>query len=419
MKTKKKIHYHSDCGFFAGCENMLAVLFNSETLLQQYQISFSFAHSAIYYQGFKRKVLNQFPIYAYTFPALTDYYKLPKWMPLLIRKVIMVCLRFALYIPLMVYEVITLYVLFKKLRPDILHINNGGYPAARSARAAAIAGKLAAVPSILMVVNNMAVGYRHYSRWFDFPVDRLVVKSVDLFVTGSKSAAGQLQSVLGLPADKLTSIHNGISTRLRAETVCETRARLGLTRFDGVIFGVVALLVPRKGHQVLLDAILEISKQSSYSSGSFKVLIEGHGSLRDELRSFVNTYALNDYVEFVGDEKNIVDFMAILDALILPSVADEDFPNVVLEAMSLGKPVIASRLAGVPEQVCEGETGLLVSPRSVEQLALAITQLCNNGPLRKQMGEAAADRFQICFTAEVSIKNYLTLYQSLIERNRL
>ena len=415
----KKIHYHSDCAFFAGCENMLAVLFNSQRLLQKYEVSFSFAYSAIYLQGFKRNVLNKFPIYAYTFPALTDYYKLPNWMPLLIRKIIMACLRLIFNIPLMVYEVITLYLLFRKIKPDLLHINNGGYPSARSALAAAIAGKLAAVPNTLMVVNNMAVDYGHYSRWFDYPIDYLVIKSVDLFVTGSKAAAAQLQSVLALPAHKITSLHNGIPTRLGAENLQETRTRLGLKRFDGVIFGVVALLIPRKGHQVLLDAILIISRQLNDYSKSFKILIEGHGPLHDELVSFVDTNALNDYVKFVGDEKNIVDFMAILDVLILPSVSDEDFPNVVLEAMALGKPVIASRLAGIPEQVSQNETGLLVTPRSAEQLALAITDLYNNEPLRKQMGVAAANKFQNFFTEEVAVENYLKLYQSLFESKKI
>jgi glycosyltransferase involved in cell wall biosynthesis len=408
----KKIHFHSDCSFFAGCENMLAVLFNSERLHKEYQVSFSFAHSALYVQGFEQQVEKRFPIYAFTFPAFTDHYKLSNCIPLLIRKATMACIRLILNIPLIIYEVIVLYVLFRKINPDILHINNGGYPAARSSLAAAIAGKLAAIPSILMVVNNMAVDYKHYSRWFDYPLDRLVVKSVDLFITGSKAAAVQLRSVLDLPINKTISLHNGIANRLSTENLFETRTRLGLSNFDGVIFGVVALLIPRKGHQVLLDAILEISKQVGNGSKCFKVLIEGKGPLREELISFVNANALNEYVEFVGDEKNIVDFMAMLDVLILPSVADEDFPNVVLEAMALGKPVIASRLAGTPEQVSEGATGFLTDPRNVEQLAQAITELSNNAQLRLQMGSAAFNKFQNFFTAEASVENYLTLYQS-------
>ena len=104
--------------------------------------------------------------------------------------------------------------------------------------------------------------------------------------------------------------------------------------------------------------------------------------------------------------------MAMLDVLILPSVADEDFPNVVLEAMAHGKPVIASRLAGIPEQVSEGATGFLTDPRNVEQLAQAITEISNNAQLRLKMGKAASNKFQNFFTAEVSVENYLTLYQS-------
>lgn len=415
----KKIHYHSDCPFFAGCENMLAVLFNSDELRAAYNISFSFRYSAEYVSGYIRRVNSTVPIYPVYFSDISDVSKLPTWIPILGRRIMMKLIMMIIHWPLLVYEIFVLTRLFHKIKPDILHINNGGYPAALSARAAAIAGKIANIPKIVMVVNNLATDYGRISRWSDYPVDRAVVKSVDLFVTGSKAAANQLQSVLALPVNQIIAMHNGIPSRLGSETLSETRTRLGLSSFDGTIFGVVALLIPRKGHQVLLDAILKISKQPSNDSNLFKVLIEGNGPLHDELVSFVNTHALNDYVKFVGDEKNIVDFMALLDVLILPSVAYEDFPNVVLEAMALAKPVISSRLAGVPEQVVDGESGFLVAPRNVEQLALAITELLNNAQLRIQMGHAAASRFEKNFTAEIAIKNYQNLYNSLIEKETI
>lgn len=415
----KKIHYHSDCPFFAGCENMLAVLFNSDELRATYNVSFSFRYSAEYVSGYVRRVNSAVPLYPVYFSDISNVSKLPIWIPILGRRILMKLIMMMIHWPLIAYEVFVLTRLFHKIKPDILHINNGGYPAALSARAAAIAGKIANIPKIVMVVNNLAADYGRISRWPDYPVDRAVVKSVDLFITGSKAAANQLQSVLALPAYKITAMHNGIPSRLGTETLYETRTRLGLSSFDGTIFGVVALLIPRKGHQVLLDAILNISKQPSDSSNLFKVLIEGNGPLHDELVSFVNTHALNDYVEFVGDEKNIADFMTLLDVLILPSVAHEDFPNVVLEAMALAKPVISSRLAGVPEQVVDGETGFLVAPRNVEQLALAITELCNNAQLRMRMGHAAVSRFEKNFTAEIAIKNYQTLYNSLIEKEKI
>ncbi len=393
---------------------MLAVLFNSEALSLGNTITFSYAHSRIYLRGFKARVQKEIKIYGFYFPAFTNYHKLPKWIPLLFRKALMGCTRLLLHGPLMLYEIAVLYFLFLKIKPNILHINNGSYPGARSALAAAIAGKLASVPNVVMIVNNMAVSYGHYSRWVDYPVDLIVCKSVDLFITGSKSAAARLQTVLSLPANKIVSIHNGIDMRPVTETVDETRIRLKLNGFSGVIFGVVALLIPRKGHQVLLEAILIVSMLEDKSPKNFKVLIEGSGPLCGELIEFVNKHKLNEYVEFISDEENIMNFMSMIDVLVLPSIADEDLPNVVLEAMALSKPVIASSIAGIPEQIVDGKTGFLVEPRNVTQLAESIIKLSNNEVLRGNMGRAAFSRFESFFTADIALKNYLKQYESLL-----
>ena len=110
--------------------------------------------------------------------------------------------------------------------------------------------------------------------------------------------------------------------------------------------------------------------------------------------------------------------MKILDVLILPSVTYEDFPNVVLEAMALGKPVVSTRLAGVPEQINDGETGILVAPNNFEELAKAITELCDNAELRSHMGLAAIRKFKEKFTAEIAVKNYMNLYESKSEARK-
>lgn len=411
----KKIHYHSDCYFFAGCENMLSVLLNSEFLHATYNLSFSFRYSKEYICGFSRRVKSNFPVYPLHFLDLSDPLLGPKWIPVFLQRILIKLFGVVIRYPLMAYEIYVLTRLFNKIKPDILHINNGGYPAALSSRAAAIAGKFSSVPKVVMVVNNMATGYINVSRWFDFPIDRIVVRAVDLFITGSKAAAIQLQSVLNLADKKVISMHNGIPQRLGIESLSETRSRLGLADFEGVVFGVVALLIPRKGHQVLLDAVLELSKHFTDESKGFKVLIEGDGPLRDELISFVDKHALSKYVEFVGDQKNVVDFMAFIDVLILPSIANEDFPNVVLEAMALGKPVIASRLAGIPEQVIQNETGFLVDPGDVAQLAQAIAEISSAPLLRMRLGREAANRFKAQFTAGVAVKKYFMMYEKLTE----
>jgi len=405
-----KIHYHSDCFFFAGCENMLTNFFNSEGFRQAHSVSFSYRQSVPYTEGFRQRVKSDFPVYPLNFPDLSDSSKLPNGLPLLSRRLIMLFFRLFFNGLVLIYEIVVLFRLLRKLRPDILHINNGGYPAALSARAAAIAGKLAGVPKVLMVVNNMADGYQRFSRWLGYPVDRMVVYSVNRFITGSEAAAAKLRFVLNLPKHKVMSIHNGITMRNATADVAATRERLGLNSFDGVVFGVVALLVSRKGHQILLTAISKLVEENRLKDEDLKILIEGDGPLRQELIDFVHDHGLTCWVTFVGDEKNVVDFMSVLDVLILPSVREEDFPNVVLEAMALGKPVIATRLAGTPEQVIDGVTGLLVEPYNAVQLGEAICDLMDRPNVRHKMGRAALNRFSKRFTSEIALSNYANMY---------
>lgn len=408
-----KIHYHTDCPFFAGCENMLANFFNSDDFRKQYNVSFSYRYSESYTQGFKKRITGKLPTYPLFFPDLTNFSFLPKFLTPILRRVLTIFLRQLLIAPVFLFQLCVLFNLLKKLKPDILHINNGGYPGALSSRAAAIAAKLAGVPSVLMVVNNMAVDYKRVSRWPDYFFDYLIGCSINLFITGSLAAASKLRIVLSLSNEKVITIHNGIANRKSSASAEANRERLGVNEFSGVIFGVVALLIPRKGHQVLLDAILSLVKEKKLKDDCFKFLIEGNGDLRKVLADFVKNNHLTHLVEFVGDESNIIDFMSVLDVLILPSIQDEDFPNVILEAMSLGKPVIASKLAGTIEQIVNGETGILVEPSSVEQLCEAICYCVENQHLLADMGRAGLRRFNGNFTSETVLANYSKMYNKI------
>jgi glycosyltransferase involved in cell wall biosynthesis len=104
--------------------------------------------------------------------------------------------------------------------------------------------------------------------------------------------------------------------------------------------------------------------------------------------------------------------------LILPSIQDEDFPNVILEAMALGKPVIASRLAGTSEQIINGVTGLLVKPRDVKQLGKAICYFIDNQNILPIMGRAASNQFSRHFTDQTALFNYSKMYIKLFETQK-
>ncbi len=106
------------------------------------------------------------------------------------------------------------------------------------------------------------------------------------------------------------------------------------------------------------------------------------------------------------------------DILALPSV-QEGFPNVLLEAMALSKPVVATAVGGVPEQVVDGETGLLVPPRDSLALASAITVLLDNPDKARSMGQAGFRRVQRRFPLTAVVDRYTQLYLDLLHQKKM
>jgi glycosyltransferase involved in cell wall biosynthesis len=414
MHAKPHLHYHSDCDFFAGCENMLVNFFGDPRVQAAYALSFSCRWSPQYEQGLRRRCA-QTPVLER--PALVSgtlftrhAARLPKPLALLLRG-----LNYVLLVRywVVLWNALVLYGAWRGRGIDVLHINNGGYPAALSCLSAALAAKWCAIPNVVMVVNNIAQQGRYRYWWLDRPLDHLVGNSVDRFVTGSRHAGGVLRAVLRLPPQRFSTLHNGIAERGVTESAAATRARLGVAP-GAMVFGMVALLEWRKGHRVLLEAVARLPALLQGDDMPL-FLIEGDGPDRRELERLVAQWQLAPWVRFIGVESHVFNFVAALDVMLLPSVANEDFPNVILEAMSLGKAVIASRLAGTPEQIEDGVTGVLVPPGDSAALAQQIAT-CVRTRCHVQMGARARARFEREFTASAAVSRYMHLYETLLNR---
>jgi glycosyltransferase involved in cell wall biosynthesis len=417
LTHRPRLHYHSDCEFFAGCENMIANFLNDERLGKEYDVSFSYRWTERYEQGLRKRVRGAVNVERYPIIDGTVFSRYAAAMP----KPLGLAIRGLNYLMLVRYWVLLWngIVLFKAWRGrgiDVLHINNGGYPAALSCLSAAIAGRLCGIGQIVMVVNNIAQRKRYRYWWLDRPLDYLVGHCVTKFVTGSRNAGLALQHALRLPDERILTLHNGIAVRHATENQAETRVRLGLNQAQ-LVFGMVALLEWRKGHRVLLNAIAKL-KTIIKEQEMPVFLIEGDGPDREELQQMVEQIGVENWVRFVGVEPHIFDFVQALDVMLLPSVANEDFPNVILEAMSLAKPVIASRIAGTSEQIEDSVTGALVSPGDHQALALKIASFIRNTDSLAGMGMAGRARFDKEFTAEVAVSRYMNLYQTLINRRK-
>src|SRR5262249_3441226 len=153
---------------------------------------------------------------------------------------------------------------------------------------------------------------------------------------------------------KVTTVYNGMNPLKRPspENVERIQQALGLKQEPVLLM--LARLHEEKGHKFLFDALPKIISQV----GKVTVLLGGEGIHRTELEAYVSKWGLEGIVKFLGRSREVAELISLASLLVLPSLA-ESFGFVLLEAMSLGKPVVASDTGGIPEVVTDGETGLL------------------------------------------------------------
>jgi glycosyltransferase involved in cell wall biosynthesis len=180
----------------------------------------------------------------------------------------------------------------------------------------------------------------------------------------------------------------------------------------------VGRLVAFKGFDILIDACAELQKQGI----NFDCEIIGDGALREELEERASRQDLRERIHFAGEQSQNYVRAALrdCDVFVLASAPDERgasdiFPTVIAEAMATGKPVVSTTVAGIPELVANGETGLLVPPRDARALANAMEQFAGNENLRGDFGRAGRLRIEQKFTIEKTIEPLLERFEQITE----
>jgi glycosyltransferase involved in cell wall biosynthesis len=170
----------------------------------------------------------------------------------------------------------------------------------------------------------------------------------------------------------------------------------------------VGRLVEFKGFDVLIDACAEISKEN------FTCEIIGEGPMREELEHRIADRNLTEKIRLSGEQSQdyVLSAFAECDISVLAARVDQRgasdvFPTVIAEAMTSGKPVVSTTLAGIPELVAQNETGLLVPPGDSKSLGAAILRLLRDEDLRQKLGHAGRERIEKHFTIENTIEPLL------------
>src|SRR4029450_8442155 len=183
----------------------------------------------------------------------------------------------------------------------------------------------------------------------------------------------------------------------------------------------VGRLVAFKGFDYLIDACGELARRGL----DFTCEIIGDGPLRDDLQAKIDTLKLSPQVKLLGSlsQGAVIEELRVADIFALASVTDRQgasdvFPTVIIEAMAAARPVISTRLAGIPELVAHGETGLLVAPGDTSALAQALEELIRDPGLRSRYGRAGRARIEQHFRIEHTVAPLVELFERTSARRR-
>lgn len=199
---------------------------------------------------------------------------------------------------------------------------------------------------------------------------------------------------------------NGIDRVVSTVDKNTVRKELSVSR-DEVLLLSVGRLTEQKGHRYLITAIAEVVKHCLNA----KLLIFGEGELKSALKSLIKDYALADRIRIMPPTRDIFKVMVGSDIFVLPSLW-EGLPMGLIEAMAIGKPVVASNVTGVNELITSGVNGILVESKNPEALFEAIVKVIKDKELSMSLSENARKTIEKNFTIEKMAESYIYLYEA-------
>jgi glycosyltransferase involved in cell wall biosynthesis len=294
--------------------------------------------------------------------------------------------------------------LFRRLRPDVLHVNNGGYPGAHSCRVAVLAARAAGVPRIVHFVHNIPEPPRWPAR-METLFDSAVERATDVWVTGAQQAADELCELYGIPTARVRVVYLGQPVGSVATKGSDS---LGDIPAGRPVVTAIGLLEDRKGHSVLLEALRRLADEPP----AVHAVVVGDGPLREALEEHAEGLGLGSTdVQFLGWRDDVSAVLRATDVLVHPSLGKELLPYAIKEAMAHELPVVATRVGGIPELVSDGVTGMLVRPGDDVALAGAIAQLVRNPGRARRMGQEGKRRIEEDFSVASMVEAMQSLYR--------
>jgi glycosyltransferase involved in cell wall biosynthesis len=262
-----------------------------------------------------------------------------------------------------------LFSLFRREKVQVVNTHSG-----KDSWVASIAAKAAGVPLLVRTRHISVPILRH--------AFNLVYRWPDGYITTGEMIREHLLAK-GIPADRVVSIPTGVDPE-RFSTVVDgsgIRKEFGIPK-EAFLVSLVGVLRSWKRHDLFLDVVRLLKEQGL----PVRALVVGEGPGRERIADAARAGGISDVLAITGFREDVPEILAASDALILPSDRFEGVPQVILQALAMARPVVASPIGGIPEVVHHEKTGLLCRVGDPVSFAGAITRLRNDPSLGKALG---------------------------------
>jgi glycosyltransferase involved in cell wall biosynthesis len=245
-----------------------------------------------------------------------------------------------------------------------------------------------------------------------YGIDRICLKHYQAVISVSDDLLERCLDC-GVPQDRCFLIENAIDLRQFSRTndreEAKKRLRIPANR---LLIGAIGRLSEEKGFDSLILAVDQLLAQDY----DVELLIAGEGDQQEHLASLIRARGRDKRIRLAGFQADTIPLYEAMDAFVLSSLR-EGLPNVVLEAMAMEVPVIATKVAGIPRLIQHGRNGLLIEPGSISALTDSLTSLLQDGPLRDLLAQGGRATIEQNHSFEVRMEKIRAVYDRLLGRD--
>ena len=404
--------YSDDCNL-GGSEMLVTNIIKNKSINDLFEVLFVYRYSKSYQQNIEalfgeaeRK--NFFPIKLLSNDTLFNVIDSKDWHILgrVIKKIFYLLSKIGIY---SFINKILLRRCLSTLAPNLIHINNGGYPAAETCLdVAEVANNLGI--KVLFQINNIPTSHKRAR-------DKKIKKSVNGFITASRNTAKLIKEKRDIITDdNIFILPNTVKQYKPTINALEQRGVMGISA-DSIVIIEVALLLSYKGQLELIKALEQIKSIQSELYDKIVIVLVGSGNNESTINQYVVEHGLTDKVLFLGYRHDYINLINMSDILVLPSITNEDMPLSILNAMSLSKPTIGTNVGGIPEEIEHMKSGIVIDATQdflPDNICNAILKILES---KNEYGNYAYEKYQREFSEDAHYQKLIEIYNIILTHN--